>query len=44
MIRIKAQCEGNGSVLVKRCNAEADHHRNARRVGLSASMALLHFL
>ena len=31
-------------VLVKRCNAVAGHHRSARRVGLSASMAALRLL
>ncbi len=31
-------------VLVKCCNAVAEHHSNARRVGLSASMAALHLL
>ena len=31
-------------VLVKHCNAVAGHHRNARRVGLSAPMAALHLL
>ncbi len=28
-------------VLVKCCNAVTGHHRSARRVGLSASMAVL---
>jgi len=31
-------------VLVKRGNAAAGHHRNARRVGLSASMAAFRLL
>ena len=31
-------------VLVKHVNAAAGHHRSARRVGLSASMATLHLL
>jgi len=31
-------------VLVKHCNAGAEHHRSARRVGLSASMAALRLL
>ncbi len=31
-------------VLVKCCNAVAEHHSNARRVGLSASMAALRLL
>ena len=43
-ICIKAQCEGNGNSLVKHCNAETDHHRDARRVALSVSLPLLHFL
>ncbi len=30
--------------LVKYCNAAAGHHRSARRVGLSASMAVLRLL
>jgi hypothetical protein len=30
--------------LVKCCNAVAEHHSNARRVGLSASMAALRLL
>ena len=42
MLHIKTQCEGNGSVLVKHCNAEMEHHSIAQRVDLSASMALLH--
>ncbi len=37
----KAQCAGNGCSIVKHCNAAAEHHRDARRVGLSASMAAL---
>ncbi len=37
----KAQCAGKGCSLVKHCNAAAEHHRDARRVGLSASMAAL---
>jgi len=44
MICIKAQREGNGCVLAKRCNAEADPYRSARRVALSDFMPLLHFL
>ncbi|VAX04852.1 RTX toxin transporter, ATP-binding protein [hydrothermal vent metagenome] len=45
MFRGKAQCAGNGHiVLVKHCNAAAEHHRSARRVGLSASMAALRLL
>ncbi len=31
-------------VLAKCCNAVAEHHSNARRVDLSASMAALHLL
>jgi len=31
-------------VLVKCCNAVAEHHSNARRVGLSAPMAALRLL
>jgi len=31
-------------VLVKCCNAVAEHHSNARRVGLSAFMAAFHLL
>jgi len=31
-------------VLVKCCNAVAEHHSSARRVGLSAPMAVLHLL
>jgi len=31
-------------VLVKCCNAVAEYHNNAQRVGLSASMAVLHLL
>jgi len=31
-------------VLVKCCNAVAEHHSNARRVGLSVPMAALHLL
>ncbi len=42
MLHIETQCEGNGSVLVKHSNAEMEYHSSARRVGLSASMALLH--
>ncbi len=41
VFRGKAQCAGNGCSLVKHCNAAAEHHRDARRVGLSASMAAL---
>ena len=40
----KAQCAGNGYVLVKHCNAVAGHHRNARRVGLSTPIATFRFL
>ena len=42
VFRSKTQFAGNGPVLVKHCNAAAGHHRNARRVGLSASMAVFH--
>jgi hypothetical protein len=38
MFRSKAQCAGNGSSLIKRRNAAAGHHRDARRVSLSAPM------
>ena len=31
-------------VLAKCCNAVAEHHSNARRVGLSASMSVLRLL
>ncbi len=31
----EAQCAGNGSTLVKHCNAAAEHHRDALRVSLS---------
>ncbi len=41
VFRGKAQCAGKGCSLVKHCNAAAEHHRDARRVGLSASMAAL---
>ncbi len=41
VFRGKAQCAGNGCSLVKHCNAAAERHRDARRVGLSASMAAL---
>ncbi len=44
VFRGKAQCAGNGHSLVKHCNAAAGHHRNARRVGLSAPMAALRLL
>ena len=44
VFRSKTQCAGNGPVLVKHCNAAAEHHRSARRVGLSASMAAFHLL
>jgi hypothetical protein len=44
VFRGKAQCAGKGHSLVKRCNAAAGHHRSARRVGLSASMAAFHLL
>jgi len=41
----KAPCAGNGrGTLVKHCNAAVGHHRNARRVGLSASMATFRLL
>ena len=40
----KAQCAGNGPVLVKHCNAVVEHHRSARRVGLSTPMAALRLL
>jgi len=39
VFRGQAPCAGNGRVLVKRGNAAAGHHRSARRVDLSASMA-----
>lgn len=39
VFRSKALCADNGQILVKRSNAAAKHHRSARRVGLSASMA-----
>ena len=35
VFRSKAQCEGNGYSLVEHCNAAAEHHRDALRVGLS---------
>ena len=35
VFRNKAQREGNGPVLVKCCNAAAEHHRPALRVNLS---------
>ncbi len=41
VFRGKAQCASKGCSLVKHCNAAAEHHRGARRVGLSASMAAL---
>ena len=41
VFRSKAQCAGKGYSLVKHCNAAAEHHRDARRVGLSTSMAAL---
>ena len=44
MFRNKAQYAGNGSVLVKCCNAVAEYHSGARRVDLSVSMAALHLL
>ena len=44
LFHIKAQCAGNGSVLVKHCNKEVEQHRIAQRVVLSASIALLCFL
>ena len=34
MLRILAQCEGNGSVLAKHCNNEAEYFRSAIWVGL----------
>jgi hypothetical protein len=44
VFRRKAPCAGNGPALVKHGNAATEHHRHARRVGLSASMAALHLL
>lgn len=38
MFRSKAQCAGNGHSLIKRWNAAAGHHRDARRVNLSTTM------
>ncbi len=35
VFRSKAQCAGNGRTLVKHCNADAEHHRDALRVSLS---------
>ena len=35
VFRSKAQCEGNGYSLTKRCNEAAEHHRDALRVSLS---------
>jgi hypothetical protein len=40
----KARGAGNGDSLVKLRNTAAGHHRGARRVGLSASMAVLQLL
>ncbi len=40
----KAPCAGNGLALVKLGNAAVGHHRNARRVGLSASMTAFRLL
>jgi len=36
--------QGMALVLAKHCNAAVGHHRSARRVGLSASMAALRLL
>jgi len=44
VFRRKARCAGNGHPLVKRRNAAAGNHRDARRVGLSALMAALPLL
>ncbi len=44
VFRNKAQLAGNGPALTKSCNAVAEHHSSARRVGLSASMAALRLL
>ncbi len=44
VFRHKARCAGNGHSIVKRRNAVAGHHRDAQRVGLTASMAALHLL
>jgi len=44
VFRCKAQYAVNGCSLGKYCNAAAEHHSNARRVGLSAPMAALHLL
>jgi hypothetical protein len=44
VFRRKARCAGNGHSLVKHRNAAAEHHRGARRVGLTASMAALQLL
>ena len=37
----RRSAQAMGAPLVKHCNAAAGHHRSARRVGLSASMAPL---
>ena len=44
VFRGQAPCAGNGPVLVKRGNAAVEHHRSARRVGLSAPMAAFRLL
>ncbi len=44
VFRNKAQYADNGSVLVKCCNAVAEHHSGGRMVDLSAPMAALHLL
>ena len=45
VLRNKAQLAGNGlRVLAKSCNAVAEHHSHARRVDLSAPMAVLRLL
>ena len=44
VFRNKAQYADNGSVLVKCCNAVAEHHSGARWVDLSAPMAALPLL
>jgi len=44
VFRGKAPCAGNGPVLVKCGDAAAGHHRSARRVGLSAPMAVFRLL
>ena len=41
---IRHSTQAMAIVLVKCCNDVAEHHSNALRVGLSASMAALHLL